>query len=293
MKKSLHNAVSNIAQSFYDGYVEINARAKAKAGVKTIVVRRQLGHCCDWCAKLSGIYDFNNVPKDIYRRHDNCRCMVTVRTEKGTYKDVWSKEEYKSQRSARTARIKEIEIESRSNDLNALINADPHITRVDAINTIAKTTDVRGEYLKHSATHKGTSANLRLKSREEDEKDINCGKWLADTLGLTNDVLDTNNKGKYQKNPDFYIVDFKSRWDLKGVSSLNSIDKQLREGSKQISGEHCGLILDIGEFKQDISLEERLMAIRYRMVKRCRTNQIDVIIKSGDELIAVYRYIKR
>ena len=151
MQKSLYNAISNISQSFYDAYVEVNAKAKAKAGVKTVIIRRQLGHCCDWCAKLSGVYDLNDAPKDIYRRHDNCRCMVTVRTDKGTYVDAWSKEEFKNQKSARIARQGQIEIENQWKDIERIVAGDKNATREEVVNYIAMTTDVRGEYLKYAS----------------------------------------------------------------------------------------------------------------------------------------------
>lgn len=108
MKNSLYNAIANISQSFYDKYVEVNARFRARSGVKTVIVRRELGKCCNWCSQLAGIYNYGEAPDDIYSRHDNCRCMVTVRYEKGTYEDVWSKKEYASQRNARIS--KEIEL---------------------------------------------------------------------------------------------------------------------------------------------------------------------------------------
>lgn len=101
----LDRSLTNIGQSFLDNYIEANASFRFKSGMKTVIVRRQLGKCCDWCNSLAGVYDYSDAPSDIYRRHDNCRCMVTFKNEKGNYVDVWSKKEFISQRKARKAKL--------------------------------------------------------------------------------------------------------------------------------------------------------------------------------------------
>jgi hypothetical protein len=40
------------------------------------VIRRAERKCCKWCSDLDGIYDYPNIPDDVYRRHDRCRCTV-------------------------------------------------------------------------------------------------------------------------------------------------------------------------------------------------------------------------
>ncbi len=104
----LDSAVRNISNSFYDQYVEVNTKFRARAGLKQIVIRRQLWKCCDWCSKLAGTYEYGREPKDVWRRHQNCKCIVTTQTERGTYQDAWSRKEYDSQRDARAAREEEI-----------------------------------------------------------------------------------------------------------------------------------------------------------------------------------------
>ncbi len=105
----LTSSMSNLSQSFYDDYVEKNTTLRARAGVKCFVIRRQVGKCCKWCASLAGIYEKGKEPADVYRRHRNCKCLVTFKTERGTYSDAWSKREFGSQRAARIARAEEIE----------------------------------------------------------------------------------------------------------------------------------------------------------------------------------------
>ena len=54
---------------------------------------------------------FHIGPDDIFRRHENCRCIVAVSNEKGHYTDVWSKREYDSERELIRGRIEDIQHE--------------------------------------------------------------------------------------------------------------------------------------------------------------------------------------
>lgn len=114
-ERFISNSFRNVGQGFYDSYVEANVKFRSKLGMKEVIVRRQLGNCCKWCADLAGIYDANNRPADIYKRHRNCRCLVTHKTEK-QYEDVWSGEKFKTQKEARYQRIKDITKEKFIND---------------------------------------------------------------------------------------------------------------------------------------------------------------------------------
>lgn len=107
LKKFISSTCSNVSQSFYDLYVEANVRFRSRLGMKSVIIRRQLGNCCKWCANLAGIYDPSNAPDDIYRRHENCRCLVTYKSQYG-YQDVWTKKERATQRQSRIDRLNEI-----------------------------------------------------------------------------------------------------------------------------------------------------------------------------------------
>lgn len=104
-ERFVSNTFCNVGQSFYDSYVEANVGFRSKLGMKTVIIRRQLGNCCGWCASLAGIYDVYNAPDDIYKRHRNCRCLVTYKTEEG-YQNVWNKKIYKTQRDSRIEKLK-------------------------------------------------------------------------------------------------------------------------------------------------------------------------------------------
>lgn len=67
----------NITHAMADDYMKANAEFRSKAGIDTYIERRDDGKCCEWCSKLAGRYRYpEQVPKDVFRRHDNCGCKV-------------------------------------------------------------------------------------------------------------------------------------------------------------------------------------------------------------------------
>ena len=91
MVRRMTSTVENITQSFSDDYVETNVKYRSEAGLECFIIRSDHGGCCKWCAALAGKYHYpEEVPKDVYRRHDNCTCTVTY-TNGRKAQDVWSK----------------------------------------------------------------------------------------------------------------------------------------------------------------------------------------------------------
>ena len=89
----LTSPVENVLMSAVDDTVKANAGLQAKAGLQPIIKRTSTGHCCDWCDALAGTYKYpDDVPDDVYRRHQNCRCTVEY-IGAGKRQDVWSKRE--------------------------------------------------------------------------------------------------------------------------------------------------------------------------------------------------------
>lgn len=137
----LSSGVTNVAQSFYDNFVQSNAELRASAGVRAVIIRRVNRPCCDWCKSLEGRYDIDDAPDNIYRRHKDCDCTVVCYDEKG-YTDAWSKKVYQTEQEARKAKVNEIlakndnKVEyqgiprnwttiSNPSDDDALVNANP------------------------------------------------------------------------------------------------------------------------------------------------------------------------
>ena len=84
-------SVSNVVVSMHDDFIEANAKFRSKAGLQCFVTRVTDGSCCPWCTRLAGRYRYpEDIPDEIFSRHDNCGCTVTY--ENGRKRqDVWSK----------------------------------------------------------------------------------------------------------------------------------------------------------------------------------------------------------
>lgn len=59
-----------------DSSIKKNADFQYDAGMTPKVFRKSTGRCCPWCRALVGKYDYPDVPRDVWRRHANCRCLV-------------------------------------------------------------------------------------------------------------------------------------------------------------------------------------------------------------------------
>lgn len=90
----LGEPVVNFTQSVVDDTVRKNADLHSKAGLSPKIERYTNGKCCDWCDKLAGIYnyeDVKNTGNDVFRRHRHCRCRVDYVPDKSKRQNVWSK----------------------------------------------------------------------------------------------------------------------------------------------------------------------------------------------------------
>lgn len=87
----LGEPIVNFTQSIIDDTIRKNAEFHAEVGLNPKIVRTTVGNCCKWCQKLAGSYVYPNVPHDVYRRHQNCRCTVNYKTSDGKRQNVWNK----------------------------------------------------------------------------------------------------------------------------------------------------------------------------------------------------------
>lgn len=92
VKWILDAPVKTFAQKIVDESVRANAEFHHKAGLKPKIIRKSSGHCCAWCSRMAGTYSYPDVPKDVYRRHDNCNCTVEYDPGGTKRQDVWSKQ---------------------------------------------------------------------------------------------------------------------------------------------------------------------------------------------------------
>lgn len=93
IKWILREPIINFSQSIVDDSIKINTEFHYKIGLSPEIKRVAVGKACKWCKELEGKYSYpENVPKDVYHRHENCRCTVDYNPKDGRGKqNVWNK----------------------------------------------------------------------------------------------------------------------------------------------------------------------------------------------------------
>lgn len=93
MIRRMGSPAENITASFADDYMQVNAEFRSKSGMQAYIIRDDHSGCCPWCSKQAGKYAYpDNVPQDVYRRHDNCKCTVEYVTN-GRKQNVHTKQQ--------------------------------------------------------------------------------------------------------------------------------------------------------------------------------------------------------
>ncbi|MDO5014536.1 MAG: toxin glutamine deamidase domain-containing protein [Clostridia bacterium] len=87
----LKEPVINFTQAVVDDTIKVNADFQYKAGLRPEIIRKEFGNCCDWCKDVVGVYNYPEVPEDVYKRHRYCRCTVEYLPGNGKKRDIWSK----------------------------------------------------------------------------------------------------------------------------------------------------------------------------------------------------------
>lgn len=87
----LDEPVRTFSRMVVDDTLEKNVSFQGRAGLQPRVIRTAESHCCKWCSALAGTYDYPHVPKDVYRRHERCRCRVEYDPGEGRRQNVWNK----------------------------------------------------------------------------------------------------------------------------------------------------------------------------------------------------------
>ena len=115
ISRTLDEPIKQHAMSVVSDAIEANAKFQYDAGLQPKIVREAEHKCCEWCDRLKGAFRYpDEVPADVYRRHDRCRCTVdyvigkkiqNVHTKKWQRKDVSQNADYMGK-----PRIQEISI---------------------------------------------------------------------------------------------------------------------------------------------------------------------------------------
>ncbi|GGN54902.1 hypothetical protein [Oceanobacillus indicireducens] len=92
----LQEPIVNFTQTTVDDTIKANVEFQGESGLNPLIMRSAHGSPpCEWCRSMQGIYKYPDVPDDVYRRHDRCRCVVEYYpgdSEEIRRQNVWSKE---------------------------------------------------------------------------------------------------------------------------------------------------------------------------------------------------------
>lgn len=112
--------IVNFSQSIIDESIQKNAEFHYNSGLQPEIVRKSFFHCCDWCQEVQGSYKYPRVPRDVYRRHQHCRCIVDYDPKSGKVKDIWSKIWRKTDESDKIEARKDINGKTKMSEVRKL-----------------------------------------------------------------------------------------------------------------------------------------------------------------------------
>ncbi len=220
--------LQNSEQSVVDDTIAKNVEFHASAGLQPKIVRRYAGNGCKWCVNLAGMYDYP-VKQEIYRRHDNCRCIVEYFPGDG--------------RGVQNAHTKEWRNESKvEREQHRQTNADIRDNRGNDILEYKKIVDVLGR--------KDAPVSL-AKFQELKYNDVEKYKNLVDRAYIQNNFnngiwLDKVNPEKQARHFQSSVVEGKSYFydnvDIEGLYNKYKQASKLRRTRKGRNEENYEMI---------------------------------------------------
>lgn len=94
IKWILNEPIKTFAKNVVDRTLQKNVEFQGKSGLSPKIIRRASSGACPWCLAVAGTYKYPDVPKDVYRRHANCDCVVEYidgGKHPGMKQNVWTK----------------------------------------------------------------------------------------------------------------------------------------------------------------------------------------------------------
>ena len=272
VKWLLDDPIVNFSQSVVDDSIRKNVEFHHKVGLSPKIVRRVVGHPCKWCKSLEGSYNYPEVPKNIYRRHGNCRCTVDYHPGNGKKQNVHTK---------RWAEDKKKSVIEHRKKIGLPDNDKPYVS-------------VKKEWLKHSK--KGSVSDMEYWEQDgikyhvdgkhvvldysEKEKDV--AEWLAQKFGFKVQMAPRVNFPKNIPSPDYLVNGMK--FDLKEItgSGKGTIDQNTRKAKTQAEN----IVYDV---TKSILTDEEIKKQLEDIYKRNRRGLETAVIKRGRSLVDVIK----
>ena len=91
VKWVLDAPVVNFSMNVVDETLRANVDFQGRSGLTPKVIRKSERKCCKWCSDLVGVYDYP-VDREVYQRHERCRCTVEYEPGDGRRQNVYTKQ---------------------------------------------------------------------------------------------------------------------------------------------------------------------------------------------------------
>ena len=268
----------NQSLALVDKTVQMNAALHSRVGLSPKITRRTAGACCKWCSALAGTYRYpKEVPKDVWRRHRACRCVVEYDPGNGSRRqNVHTKDWRKGTTEAREIQNQML--------VQAKREKQARLKKAKDEEAPFKGKSVTPEYF---GTAKPGDGQFKVDDgcdRGRITNEMQVAKLLHDTLGGDIRVLEERNENNV-KTPDYLWRG--KYWDLKTTSTEKAVDSAIRSGLKQIMQNPGGLIIDFG--KNNINFEIAKETMDQRMKRSCKMD-IDIIVIQKNNITEILRY---
>lgn len=245
-----------------DRFVEKNASFQFRSGMSAKIIRKTDGKCCEWCQNLAGVYNYPDVPKDVYKRHNNCGCTIEYYPGKGKrLQDVHNKGNWRTVEDGTKIELRQ---------------------QIGADNSNVK--DVTKEYVRKATPGKGSIEIGEGYNTKNHDDEIETADWIVKNFGGNIKIL----KESQEKATPDYLWNGKL-WELKDTESVKqaTIDKQIKKACKQISENSGGVIY---KFNNGLSIEQNAQML-IESASRRAIETTDFIVVSNTEY-KVVRIIK-
>lgn len=259
--------VENFTESAVDDTIRANADFQARSGRTGKIVRKCVNKCCAWCEAIAGTYDYDwdSMPEDIFRRHDNCNCLIEYYPGDGTFQNVHSKRWYDVESKNRVEKGKG------GNDNSTADNGG----------RILKPVSVKYQYFNDATPGRGNIDYQNGYSLEEHTDEVSMARFLQKTFGGDVKCLTENNVTKM---PDFLWNG--ALWDLKTPKSTN-VNKVVKKGMSQIKENPGGIIIDFRNKNVDIDDIRKQLNLRMGWYY---DRSVDIMIVQKSRVVDILRY---
>lgn len=261
----LQDPIVHFSQEIVDDSIKRNAEFHSQSGLHPKITRKVRGGCCEWCMNLAGTYSYpEDLPDDIYRRHDRCRCEVLY--DPGEGKQVQN--------------VHTKSWENREKDIQRRIEFS-----TSKVSKYAE--DVTAEYFGTANPGEGSISYDNGYDVSSHQHEVQMANFLFEKFGGDFHLLSEADEDGV-KMPD-YIWN-KKYWELKSTSTTNASKTALRKALQQLKEDGGGIILDYREGK-NIDKRAVMSNVDYRL-KRSGKADTDVMIIYMDNDIKIFRYKK-